>query len=65
MGLVEIKDPSQETASVKQLIDAENNDRMIIYKSVSAKNNTLIEEVQKIYANACVVTRLPAHRLKY
>lgn len=51
IGLIEVKDPSQETASVKHLIEAENSDRMTIYKSVSAKNNTSTEEVQKIYAN--------------
>lgn len=37
-------------SSEKQLLDWENGDRMIIYKSVAAKNNISIEEVQKLYA---------------
>ncbi len=49
-GLVEARDLSQTTSAVKQIIDAENSDRIIIYKAVAAKNNTSLEEVQKIYA---------------
>ena len=47
MGLVEARGSS---AGVEQLISAENSDRMLIYKSVAAKNNTTVEEVQKLYA---------------
>jgi uncharacterized protein YdbL (DUF1318 family) len=50
IGLVEVKDSSQADDSVKQLIEAENSDRMIIYKSMAAKNNISVEEVQKLYA---------------
>jgi len=49
MGLVEVRDSSQADSSVNQLIEAENNDRMIIYKSVAAKNNTSVKEVQELY----------------
>jgi len=50
VGLVEVKDSAQATGSVKQLIEAENTDRMIIYQSVSVKNNISVDEVQKLYA---------------
>lgn len=50
LGMVELRDSSQRSDSVNQLINAENNDRMVIYKSVADKNNTSIEDVQKLYA---------------
>jgi len=50
MGLVEVRDSSRVDASVKQLIDAENSDRLVIYKTVAVKNNTSVGEVQKLYA---------------
>ncbi len=49
-GLVKARDLSQATNVVKQIIDAENCDRIIIYKAVAAKNNTSLEDVQKLYA---------------
>lgn len=49
MGLVEARG-SAGGDSVEQLINAENSDRMVIYKAVAAKNNTSVEEVQKLYA---------------
>jgi len=49
-GLVEIKNSEGLDVAVTQIIDAENSDRMIIYQSVAKKNNTSVEEVQKIYA---------------
>jgi len=48
LGLVEIKQNAD--SSVKALVDAENADRMVIYKAIAAKNGISIEEVQKIYA---------------
>ena len=48
LGMVEIRvsaDPSTQA-----LVDAENNDRMVIYKAIAQKNGISIEEVQKIYA---------------
>ena len=50
MGLVEVRDSSQATDSVRKLVEAENSDRMFIFKSMAAKNNISIEEVQKLYA---------------
>jgi len=47
-GLVEIKGAAD--SSVKALVDAENNDRMIIYKAIAAKNGISVEEVQEMYA---------------
>ncbi|MBU0504017.1 MAG: DUF1318 domain-containing protein [Candidatus Omnitrophota bacterium] len=49
-GLVEARDLPQVSTAVKQIIDAENSDRIIIYKAVAAKNNTSLEDVQKLYA---------------
>jgi len=48
LGMVEIKGSAD--SSVKALVDAENNDRMVIYKAIAAKNGISIEEVQQIYA---------------
>lgn len=50
MGLVEIRDPSQADASARQMISAENSDRMLIYKSLASSNNISVEEMQKLYA---------------
>jgi uncharacterized protein YdbL (DUF1318 family) len=50
LGLVKLKDASGGDVSVEELIEAENHDRMIIYKSVAAKNNSSVEEIQKVYA---------------
>ncbi len=48
LGLVEIR--GDVDSSIKALVEAENNDRMVIYKAIAAKNGISIEEVQKIYA---------------
>ncbi|MGD0336489.1 MAG: DUF1318 domain-containing protein [Candidatus Omnitrophota bacterium] len=50
MGLVEVRDQSQATDSVRKLVEAENSDRMFIFKSMAAKNNISVQEVQKLYA---------------
>jgi len=50
LGLVEIRNTSAADASVGQLVQAENSNRMTIYQSVAQKNGTSVEEVQKIYA---------------
>ena len=49
-GLAEVRNASAAPASVKDFVAAENKDRMEIYKSIAAKNNTSLEEVQDIYA---------------
>ena len=45
-GLLEAKNSSADS----QLIEAENRDRMVIYKSLAAKNNTSLEGVGQLYA---------------
>ena len=47
-GLVEVRQPAN--AAAQQLANDENNDRMIIYRAVAAKNGTSIAEVQALYA---------------
>ncbi|NQT21934.1 MAG: YdbL family protein [Candidatus Omnitrophica bacterium] len=37
-------------ASTEKLVRDENNDRMIIYGGIAAKNNTSVNDVQKVYA---------------
>lgn len=49
-GLVEVRNAAMANSSVEKLIQAENNDRSIIYNSVASKNKSSVEEVQKIYA---------------
>ncbi len=49
-GLVEVRDSSKAGAAVEDMVSSENNDRMVIYKSIAAKNGTDISEVQGIYA---------------
>ena len=50
IGLAEIRNPEVIDVIVKALIDAENNDRMVIYKAIAAKNGISIEEAQLMYA---------------
>lgn len=49
-GLLEIKNALTSDDYLKQLVKAENNDRMIIYESLAKKNNTSVQEIQKLYA---------------
>lgn len=46
-GLVRLRGAD---ASAEALVAAENSDRMLIYRALAAKNNTSVEEIQKIYA---------------
>ena len=48
LGMVEIRGSAD--SSTNALIDAENSDRMVIYKAIANKNGISVEEVQKIYA---------------
>ncbi len=48
LGLVETT--GNADSSIKDLVSAENNDRMVIYKAIAAKNGISVEEVQEIYA---------------
>ena len=47
-GLVEIK--NEPSLSDQGLVEAENSDRMIIYKAVAEKNGTSVDDVQHLYA---------------
>lgn len=47
-GLVEVR--AGANADAQALARDENSDRMAIYKAVAQKNNTSVEEVQKLYA---------------
>lgn len=49
-GLVVIRVSEGADAPLKELANAENEDRMVIYQSVSQKNNAPVEEVQRLYA---------------
>lgn len=49
LGLLEARDGSDPAAS--QLVSSENSDRMVIYQSLAAKNNTSVEDIQKLYAS--------------
>ncbi len=46
MGLVETRSPQAPS----QLVNAENADRILIYKEISLKNEATFEDVQKLYA---------------
>jgi len=48
LGMVEIR--ASVDLSAQAMVDAENNDRMTIYKAIAQKNGISIEEVQKMYA---------------
>lgn len=49
-GLVELRGAGPDGASLSRLISAENEDRMIIYKSVAKKNGATVDEVRGLYA---------------
>ncbi len=49
-GLVEIRVIAKADAAVSALVNDENSDRAVIYQALAKKNNTSVEEVQKIYA---------------
>ncbi|OGW85362.1 MAG: hypothetical protein A2987_04505 [Omnitrophica bacterium RIFCSPLOWO2_01_FULL_45_10] len=50
LGFVEVRGAGEGDQSLKDLVAEENSDRMIIYKSITAKNNAALFEVQKVYA---------------
>jgi uncharacterized protein YdbL (DUF1318 family) len=49
-GLLELRAPSQGSASIKSLIESENKDRILICEKVAAKNNITVDELNKVYA---------------
>ncbi|MDD5238143.1 MAG: DUF1318 domain-containing protein [Candidatus Omnitrophica bacterium] len=48
-GLIEVRNTADGSFS-RHLIKTENDDRMFIYNSLARKNNTSVEEIQKLYA---------------
>jgi uncharacterized protein YdbL (DUF1318 family) len=49
-GLVQIMPGQNADAAANALVGQENNDRMVIYRSVAANNGASLDEVQKINA---------------
>ncbi len=49
-GLVEIRPGQSADAAASALVQQENSDRMVIYRSISAKNGASLDEVEKMYA---------------
>ncbi|MBN1870664.1 MAG: DUF1318 domain-containing protein [Candidatus Omnitrophica bacterium] len=49
-GLVELRDSGRADPSVQELINAENNDRLVIYQWIAQKNGITMDEVKKLYA---------------
>jgi len=50
LGLVQLIKSQEAGPQVQELIKQENANRMVIYEAVAKKNNSTIEEVQKLYA---------------
>ncbi|MDD2702912.1 MAG: DUF1318 domain-containing protein, partial [Candidatus Omnitrophica bacterium] len=50
LGLVEIRAADKADSRTQELVDAENADRMVIYRVIAAKNGISVGEVQKQYA---------------
>ena len=50
LGLVEVRNPGNADASVNSMVNAENSDRMVIYKAIAVKNGISVEGVQKLSA---------------
>lgn len=49
-GLLQVREPALAGAEVEQMVQAENADRIIIYKVLARKNGTSVEEVGKMYS---------------
>ena len=49
-GFLEIRNAAQADSALRQLVEAENNDRMVIYQAVAEKNGVGVKDIQKIYA---------------
>jgi hypothetical protein len=50
MGLVEIRNQGAADNSARELVNAENSNRMSIYRAVAEKNGTSVASVQELYA---------------
>jgi len=49
-GLLEVRNAAAATEAVRELVEKENQDRLLIYQEVAKKNNSSLEEVKKLYA---------------
>ena len=49
-GFVEIRKPGRADSTVESLVQAENNDRLVIFEGVAKKNGTSVAKVRKLYA---------------
>ncbi len=49
-GLLEMIGSTSGDSSIAELVKQENDDRMIIYQALASKNQTSINEIQKMYA---------------
>ncbi len=49
-GLVSIRNSGQADSAVNGLVESENADRMLIYRSLSEKYGESLEQIQKVYA---------------
>jgi uncharacterized protein YdbL (DUF1318 family) len=49
-GLIEIKNSKQADSAVRDLVQVENADRMLIYRSLAQKYGEALEQIQKVYA---------------
>lgn len=50
-GLVAVVNQAAADSSVQSLVSEENNDRMMIYQALAAKNNTSVADIQSVYAS--------------
>ncbi|MCX5707895.1 MAG: DUF1318 domain-containing protein [Candidatus Omnitrophica bacterium] len=50
LGLVEIKNSKQVDSAVRDLVQVENADRMLIYRSLAQKYGESLEQIEKVYA---------------
>jgi uncharacterized protein YdbL (DUF1318 family) len=50
VGLLSARDPSLADAAARNVMNAENSDRMVIYREIAAKNSIPVDEVQRMYA---------------
>lgn len=49
-GLVQVRQEQKADPELREFIQSENKDRMLIYTEVARKNNVSIEDVQELYA---------------
>jgi hypothetical protein len=63
-GLVELVDPAKSDAAAKELVEAENKDRLELYKILAEKNGTTPEKVAQLDAQRRFERAKPGEWLK-